>query len=68
MKWHPIESIPVDRHVIVKSVTGVVCRAKVSGRHRLYVENKKHPTVHCWRRDQDVPSGDIMAIAWREED
>jgi hypothetical protein len=66
--WHPVTTIPLDRVVEVKSVRGVICKAKIAyptlGRH-IVPPTRRVPfyRVHCFRADK---SSDISAIAWRD--
>ena len=58
--WNPVETIPRDRKVLVKTVTGMERIAKVV--HNAGVVRGR---VHCWRRDKGK-TGDLQAVAWKE--
>lgn len=58
--WNPIETIPRDRKVLVKTVTGMERIAKV-----VHNANVIRGRVHCWRRDKGK-TGDLQAVAWKE--
>ncbi len=60
--WNPVETIPRDRKVLVKTVTGMERIAKVV--HNAGVVRGR---VHCWRRDKGK-TGDLQAVAWKEID
>ena len=68
-RWHSVLTIPIDRAVMIKSVTGIVCLAKVQGWSCMFGERSitHHlgmPRIACFRRDGK--GGDIMAVSWRE--
>jgi hypothetical protein len=58
--WNPIETIPRDRKVLVKTVTSMERVAKVV--HNAGVIRGR---IHCWRRDKGR-TGDLQAVAWKE--
>ena len=60
--WNPVETIPRDRKVLVKTVTGMERIAKVV--HNAGVVRGR---VHCWRCDKGK-TGDLQAVAWKEID
>ena len=60
--WNPVETIPRDRKVLVRTVTGMERVAKVV--HNADVIRGR---VHCWRRDKGR-TGDLQAVAWKELD
>lgn len=62
--WNPVETLPYDRKVIIKTSNGLERIARRSRRGRPIVNRRGIPTVHCWR--SDGRSGDLMAIGWRE--
>ncbi len=68
--WQPIDTIPTDRATEVETVTGIICIAKpqnTSASKSRWIKraDKWGPRrVPCFRKD--IPSGDVMAIAWRE--
>jgi hypothetical protein len=57
--WNPLETIPRDRKVLVKTVTGLERIAGVSRDAGIL-----HGRIHCWRRDGRT--GDLQAVAWKE--
>lgn len=64
--WQPIETIPFNRPVIIKTVRGLIRRAKAAAGERLRAKDQWGPERrHCFGCD---PSSDLMAVAWREED
>ncbi len=68
--WQPIDTIPIDRPVMVKSVTGIECLARTPNRRTRWVREPsgcKPNRVSCWRVD-GTRKGDISAVAWREPD
>ena len=68
MNWRPIETIPTDRDVTVKTVSGIVCQAHVRRKGGLHVRSadKYGPArVYCFRKDGRTTS-DVAAVAWRE--
>lgn len=64
--WEPPDTIPTDRVVMVKTVTGIVCHAKVQGGTRWIkrAERGRPRSVACFR--VDATRGDVRAIGWRE--
>jgi len=68
--WRMITTIPRDRNVMVKSITGIECLAKVSANAQIKLSKQtEQPMIHCWRKDltgKQNKSGDINAIAWKE--
>lgn len=66
--WSPIETIPTDRDVVVKTVSGIVCQARVRRKGGLHVrpaDKWGQKRVYCFRKDGRTTS-DIAAVAWRE--
>jgi hypothetical protein len=59
-QWNPIETIPRDRKVLVKTVNGLDRVAMVVSGARV-VKGR----IYCWRRDKGH-TGDLRATAWRE--
>lgn len=71
--WQDIRSIPTDRPVLVKTVTGIVTMARtypVYSRTRWVMRPKRQCPfyrVSCYRLNDDGKAiGDVRAIAWRE--
>ncbi len=66
--WRIISTIPRDRIIMIKSVSGIECWAKVAGNAQVKVQ--KHTgklTIACWRKGgRPSGSGDVNAIAWKE--
>jgi hypothetical protein len=60
--WNPIETIPRDRKILVKTATGLERIASV-------VQGAKiiRGRIYCWRRDKGH-TGDLRAVAWKELD
>ncbi len=58
--WNSIETIPRDRKVLVRTVTGMERVAKV-----VHGAGILRGRVHCWRRDKGK-TGDLQAVAWKE--
>ena len=65
--WEVPDTIPVTRPVLVKTVTGIVCKAKVRGGVRWIkrAERGRPRSVACVRLD-GATSGDVRAVGWRE--
>ena len=64
MDWQPIETMPEGRKVIIKSVTGVECRASRARSESPRPADTWGPKrLHCWG-----PKGDLMAIAWKDNE
>lgn len=59
--WLPLKTIPRDRPVMIHSVTGIECRAKVQDGASVH-----NGMIACWRREGGVHCGHIKAVAWRE--
>jgi hypothetical protein len=57
--WNPIETIPRDRNVTIKTVTGLVRLAKVSRGAGI-----ARGRIHCWGRGKIT--ADLQAVAWKE--
>ena len=67
--WFDISLIPVDEYILVKSVTGVECEAKVRGKTAWIREADRWGPrrVGCTRKTKNG-TGDISAVAWRPID
>jgi len=69
-EWNPITTIPLDRLVTVKTVTGIVCLARprdLSTRWIRREDNWGPARVSCYRLDQNKRIiGDIVATAWKD--
>ena len=68
-EWEPyIDTIPLNRHVEVQTVTGIICRAKVQGGHKTRAVriNKGGRSVLASGINCFGPRGDIVAVRWRE--
>ncbi len=60
--WRHISEIPKDETVMIYSVKGIKCRAKVQTGATLN-EREFPPRIACWRCEGY--GGDIMATTWR---
>ncbi len=68
--WRPIDTIPIDRPVIVKTATGIeyLARARRPQIHWVQVPGEgKQKRVSCTRVD-GKKKRNVSAIAWREPD
>ena len=68
--WQSIDTIPIDRPVIVKTATGIeyLARARSPQIHWVQVPGEgKQKRVSCRRVDREKNS-DVSAIAWHEPD
>ena len=69
--WQPVATIPVGVRVEVKTYTGIICEARVSGRpgDRLYIRRAtpqyRKARVAALRPDG---RGDVSVVAWRPLD
>ncbi len=59
-QWNPVETIPRDRDVLVKTVTGLERVARVVLNAKVIKDR-----IYCWRRDKGH-TGDLRAVAWKE--
>ncbi len=67
-EWQSIETIPLDRPVIVRSLTGIECLARTKNQRVRWISKpagRKPERVYCWRID-GTGWGDISAVNWRE--
>jgi hypothetical protein len=63
MKWQPAKTMPPDRVVEVRTVTGLHRLARKSD-YKLKKADKWGPTrQHCWNYPN---TGDLMAVEWRD--
>lgn len=64
--WENIKTIPTDKHIYIRSVTGIECIAKVQrpGGYPCKVIKSKSLKfkIQCFRKGV----GDITAISWME--
>ncbi len=66
--WEPIDTLPLDRTVWVRTVRGLACMARSRNRETRWVRRADGwgpRRVNCVRMDH-VVSGDVVAVAWRE--
>jgi hypothetical protein len=67
VKWQAVSTIPLDREVIVFTVTGLERRAKAQGFYKHWGRTDIG-SVSCFTREPGKASGDVQAVAWRECD
>ena len=66
--WLPITSIPFDRYVQVKTITGLIRVGKPRGASKggprwiKRADGRGPARIQCWGK----PTSDLWAIAWRE--
>lgn len=67
MAWQPVDTIPIGETVVVRTVKGIICRARHAGRVRwIKRADKWGPRrVFCFRVDGRT-CGDVRAVAWRK--
>lgn len=67
MDWQPVDTIPTDRVVTVKTVSGIVCLAKTNGSSGwIRPADQWGPRrIGCFRKDRPT-AGDVMAVAWKD--
>ena len=67
--WNPVDTIPKNREVTVRTVKGLIVRAKVRGittGRWIRRRDKYGPRrVYC-RRTDGRTSGDVVAVGWKE--
>lgn len=69
--WHSVRTIPTDAIVTVRTVTGIVCKARTYpiGEDTRWVIRARpwrpYTSVHCYRVRRGKITGDVKAIAWR---
>lgn len=68
--WQDIRTIPTDRPVMVRTATGIECRARTRLGPVRWVKRADRygpARVGCYRlREDDSVKGDVSAVAWRE--
>jgi hypothetical protein len=66
-KWNPIRTVPRDRMVGLKTVTGIECRGRVPKREKVRPADArvKVKRINAHRFDAQFKIGDIRAVAWR---
>jgi len=66
-EWQDIDTMPIDRPVWVKSVSGIECLAKRSKLAIKEADGYGRPRrIPCFRLDNNS-YGDISVIAWKEK-
>ena len=70
-QWRSVRTIPTQTVVLVKTVTGIVCKATTwpMSEDTRWVRrpHKRRPyySVGCYRLRRGKPTGDVVAIAWK---
>lgn len=59
--WKPALTMPVGRTVLVRTVTGLIRKAR---RTASSYGSKDGRALHCWSKEKS--SGDLQAVWWRE--
>ena len=68
--WNPVDTIPTDKEVTVKTVKGLICRAVVRNKGARWIRrpDKYGPRrVYCYRTDGRT-CGDVVAVGWSRID
>lgn len=67
--WLSAETMPVDRIVLVQTVSGMECLAKASKYYdyRVPNENDARTRRHAWRVHEDGKhGGDLLVVGWKD--
>jgi hypothetical protein len=65
-KWNPIRTVPRDKLVKLKTVTGIECKGKVPKGEKVRPADSRVRVkrINAHRYDAQFKIGDIRAVAW----